>query len=110
MPTIGFNLFGADLAHLAGRPTSAGIAARPTQGGQAANRRVTSLAKDGPGILAEALAAKGKHIIVFEVGGAIDLERSVLRSRSLMSPSRVRPRPRPASPSFAGGSMCAGTT
>ena len=41
--------------------------------------RVTTLAKDGPGSLAEALAAKGKRIIVFEVGGAIDLERSVLQ-------------------------------
>jgi hypothetical protein len=53
--------------------------ADPTEGGQGGRIiRVTTLAKDGPGSLAEAVAAKGKRIIVFEVGGAIDLERSVL--------------------------------
>jgi pectate lyase len=51
----------------------------PTEGGQGGRIiRVTTLAKDGPGSLAEAVAAKGKRIIVFEVGGAIDLHRSVL--------------------------------
>ncbi|RVQ68800.1 pectate lyase [Croceicoccus ponticola] len=53
--------------------------ADPTQGGKGGRIiRVTTLAKDGPGSLAEALAAKGKRIVVFEVGGAIDLDRSVL--------------------------------
>jgi hypothetical protein len=62
-------LAGAALAH----------PADPTEGGQGGRiLRVTTLAKDGPGSLAEAVAAKGKRIIVFEVGGAIDLERSVL--------------------------------
>jgi hypothetical protein len=62
-------LAGAALAHQAD----------PTEGGQGGRIiRVTTLAKDGPGSLAEAVAAKGKRIIVFEVGGAIDLERSVL--------------------------------
>ncbi|MXO90373.1 pectate lyase family protein [Pontixanthobacter aquaemixtae] len=51
----------------------------PTSGGKGGKIiRVTTLAKDGPGSLAEALAAKGPRIIVFEVGGAIDLERSTL--------------------------------
>ena len=51
----------------------------PTQGGAGGRLiRVTTLAKDGPGSLAAALAEKGKRIIVFEVGGAIDLGRSVL--------------------------------
>ena len=51
----------------------------PTEGGKGGRIiRVTTLAKDGSGSLAEALAAKGKRIIVFEVGGAIDLERSTL--------------------------------
>ena len=51
----------------------------PTDGGAGGRIiRVTSLAKDGPGTLAEALAAKGPRIIVFEVAGAIDLERSSL--------------------------------
>lgn len=51
----------------------------PTQGGNGGRIiRVTTLDKDGPGSLAEALAAKGARTIVFEVGGAIDLERSTL--------------------------------
>jgi hypothetical protein len=51
----------------------------PTRGGAGGRViRVTSLAKEGPGTLAEALAAKGPRIIVFEVAGAIDLQRSVL--------------------------------
>lgn len=51
----------------------------PTQGGAGGRIiRVTTLDKDGPGSLAEALAAPGPRIVVFEVGGAIDLERSTL--------------------------------
>lgn len=51
----------------------------PTDGGKGGRIiKVTTLAKDGPGSLAAALAHKGKRIIVFEVGGAIDLERSTL--------------------------------
>jgi len=51
----------------------------PTEGGRGGRIvKVTTLAKDGPGSLAEALRVKGKRIIVFEVGGAIDLERSSL--------------------------------
>ncbi|WP_121115943.1 pectate lyase family protein [Croceibacterium ferulae] len=54
----------------------------PTQGGAGGRIiRVTTLAKDGPGSFAEALATKGPRIIVFEVGGAIDLEKSVLDIR-----------------------------
>ena len=41
--------------------------------------RVTSLEARGPGSLAEALAAKGPRIIVFEVAGVIDLDRHSLR-------------------------------
>ncbi|MGX7927792.1 pectate lyase family protein [Tsuneonella sp. HG094] len=51
----------------------------PTRGGSGGRIiRVTSLAKTGPGTLAAALAEKGPRIIVFEVGGTIDLERSTL--------------------------------
>lgn len=54
----------------------------PTDGGAGGRIiRVTTLAMDGPGSLKEAIAAKGARIIVFEVGGAIDLERSTLRIR-----------------------------
>ncbi|GGD70304.1 pectate lyase family protein [Croceicoccus mobilis] len=52
----------------------------PTEGGQGGKIvKVTTLAKDGPGSLAAALAMKGKRIIVFEVGGAIDLGMSSLK-------------------------------
>ena len=37
--------------------------------------RVTTLAPDGPGSFLEALNAKGPRIVVFEVGGVIDLGR-----------------------------------
>ncbi|MEO6715692.1 MAG: pectate lyase [Novosphingobium sp.] len=40
--------------------------------------RVTTLAKEGPGSLKAAIEAKGPRIVVFEVGGAIDLGRDVL--------------------------------
>ena len=51
----------------------------PTEGGRGGKIiRVTTLAKDGPGSLAEALSKRGPRIIVFEVGGAIDLQRTVL--------------------------------
>ncbi len=41
--------------------------------------RVTTLASDGKGSLREALAANEPRIIVFEVGGVIDLERRTLK-------------------------------
>ena len=51
----------------------------PTEGGKGGKiLKVTTLAKDGPGSLAAALAMKGPRIIVFEVGGAIDLQKSGL--------------------------------
>lgn len=54
-------------------------AADPTRGGAGGRIiRVTTLAKSGPGSLAEALAAKGPRIVVFEVGGIIDLARDTL--------------------------------
>jgi hypothetical protein len=40
--------------------------------------RVTTLAADGPGSLKAAVEAKGPRIVVFEVGGVIDLKRSTL--------------------------------
>ena len=50
-----------------------------TKGGQGGRIvRVTTLAKSGPGSFADALAQKGPRIVVFEVGGVIDLERSTL--------------------------------
>lgn len=40
--------------------------------------RVTTLANHGPGSLREAVAKEGARIIVFEVGGVIDLEKETL--------------------------------
>jgi len=40
--------------------------------------RVTNLDADGPGSFKEAIETKGPRIVVFEVGGVIDLHRSVL--------------------------------
>ena len=51
----------------------------PTRGGAGGRIiRVTTLAKEGPGSLREAIDAKGPRIVVFEVGGVIDLGRDVL--------------------------------
>jgi pectate lyase len=47
------------------------------RGGQVV--KVTTLASEGPGSFREALAAKGPRIIVFEVGGIIDLDRKTLK-------------------------------
>lgn len=41
--------------------------------------RVTTLAADGPGSLLEALRTKGPRIVVFEVGGVIDLGAQTVR-------------------------------
>jgi hypothetical protein len=44
--------------------------------------RVTTLNPDGPGSIVEAVKAKGPRIVVFEVGGVIDLNRTTLRISS----------------------------
>lgn len=41
--------------------------------------KVTTLASDGPGSLREAIAKQGPRIIVFEVGGVIDLEKQTIQ-------------------------------
>lgn len=41
--------------------------------------KVTTLAADGPGSFREAVAARGPRIVVFEVGGVIDLARRNIR-------------------------------
>ena len=54
-------------------PGAVGWAAFTPGGRGGAILRVTTLAARGPGSLAEAIATKGPRIIVFEVGGVIDL-------------------------------------
>lgn len=44
--------------------------------------RVTTLKADGPGSIAEAVKAKGPRIVVFEVGGVIDLGMETLEIKS----------------------------
>jgi len=52
----------------------------PTPGGRGGKIiRVTTLAATGPGSLREALDAKGPRIVVFEVGGVIDLGVQTVR-------------------------------
>ncbi len=41
--------------------------------------RVTSLEREGPGTLRAAIEAKGPRLVVFEVGGIIDLARKTIR-------------------------------
>jgi len=60
-------------------PGAQGWAARTPGGRGGQILRVTTLAADGPGSLGEAIAARGPRIVVFEVGGVIDLGKSVLK-------------------------------
>ncbi|MBB5519384.1 pectate lyase family protein [Amphiplicatus metriothermophilus] len=59
-------------------PGAAGWAAATPGGRGGEIIRVTTLAADGPGSLREALERKGPRIIVFEVGGVIDLGKQTL--------------------------------
>jgi hypothetical protein len=64
-------------------PGAQGWAAR-TPGGRGGNIiRVTTLAAEGPGSFVEAVLAKGPRIVVFEVGGIVDLD---LRTITLREP------------------------
>ncbi len=69
------------LATLSAEPAFPGAVgwAAETPGGRGGQIiRVTTLAADGPGSLKAALEAKGPRIVVFEVGGVIDLGRTTL--------------------------------
>lgn len=68
----------ADPAPLA-FPGAQGWAAHATGGRGGRIIRVTTLAAEGPGSIGEALAAKGPRIVVFEVGGVIDLGVKTVR-------------------------------
>jgi hypothetical protein len=60
-------------------PDAAGWASTTPGGRGGQLLRVTSLDNEGPGTLRAALATPGPRIIVFEVGGVIDLDRATLR-------------------------------
>ena len=63
-------------------PGAVGWASRTPGGRGGAIVRVTTLDLSGPGSLAEALGRSGPRIIVFEVGGVIDLRRIRLEVRN----------------------------
>ena len=70
----------ASVPAAAGAPIQAGPGWANTPGGRGGQiLRVTTLATDGPGSLKAALQTKGPRIIVFEVGGLIDLGDQTLK-------------------------------
>ena len=69
--------FAADSAALA-FPGAVGPAAATPGGRGGRVIRVTTLAPDGPGSFKAAVEAKGPRIVVFEVGGVIDMGRRTL--------------------------------
>lgn len=73
-------IIGAAISAVAA-PALAQNTALPSGGRGGRLLRVTTLDADGPGSLLEAIRAKGPRIIVFEVGGVIDLNRTTLRIR-----------------------------
>ena len=85
----------ADAKSLPAFPGAVGWAAN-TPGGRGGKLiRVTTLAADGPGSFAEAVKAAGPRIVVFEVGGIIDLNRHeiVLREPFLTIAGQTAPSP-----------------
>lgn len=60
-------------------PGAVGFGAETAGGRGGRVIKVTNLEASGPGSLAEAVEAKGPRIVVFEVGGVIDLNASVLK-------------------------------
>lgn len=62
-------------------PGAAGWAAATVGGRGGRIVRVTTLADDGPGSFKAAVEAKGPRIVVFEVGGVIDMKRTTLTIR-----------------------------
>lgn len=69
-------------APLTAFPGAQGWAAQTPGGRGGRIIRVTNLDAAGPGSLREAIEAEGPRIVVFEVGGVIDLGRQTLRLRN----------------------------
>ena len=68
-------------AQLLAFPGAMGWAATTPGGRGGQIIKVTTLVNDGPGSLRAAIDAKGPRIVVFEVGGVIDLDRRTLTIR-----------------------------
>ncbi len=60
-------------------PGAAGFGVQTPGGHDGRIIKVTNLNSEGPGSLRAALAVKGRRIVVFEVGGIIDLDSTILR-------------------------------
>lgn len=60
-------------------PGAQGAAAQTPGGRGGKILRVTTLAADGPGSLLEALETQGPRIVVFEVGGVIDMQKHEIK-------------------------------
>lgn len=65
-------------------PGAVGFGVETTAGRGGRVIKVTNLNRTGPGSFAEAVSAKGARIVVFEVGGVIDLERHSLSIKEPM--------------------------
>ncbi len=79
-------LLTSDVVHAGDSDFDPGLGIRDfgseTRGGRGgAVIRITNLNADGPGSLKEALETEGPRVVVFEVGGVIDLEMTSLRIR-----------------------------
>jgi hypothetical protein len=70
--------FAAGTAQAGAFPGAVGWAAETPGGRGGAIVRVTNLNPDGPGSFKAAVEAKGPRIVVFEVGGVIDLGRTTI--------------------------------
>lgn len=78
---LGMALPSPILAQQTSFPGAVGWAANTIGGRGGQIIRVTTLAADGLGSLKAAVEAKGPRVVVFEVGGVIDLKRSTLAIR-----------------------------
>src|SRR5688500_6558336 len=79
---VGLLVAGSSLATAASQlafPGALGWAAATPGGRGGKIIRVTTLAADGPGSFVEAIQTKGPRIVVFEVGGVIDLQKRELK-------------------------------
>ena len=85
-------------------PGAVGWAGATPGGRGGAIVRVTNLNASGPGSFRAAVEKKGPRIVVFEVGGVIDLARTTLTIEEPSSPLQGRRPPPPASRSSAAGS------
>jgi pectate lyase len=85
----------SDATDLPAFPGALGWAAHTPGGRGGKIIRVTTLASDGPGSFAEAVRTSGPRIVVFEVGGIIDLDRKeiVLREPFLTIAGQTAPSP-----------------